>query len=105
MTILGSTFIFAVLTAYTLYRYFITQNDFLADLTLVHVNWNVFYSIFTTMIIYAGSIVKWKVKNILEQLNLCWKIVKNSLFIGCRLFVCRSYIASDVGQTSGRHLP
>lgn len=61
MTILTITFIFDVLTAYTLYRYFIFQNEYLAQLAFVHVNWHIFYSIFTTMIIYAGSTVKRKV--------------------------------------------
>lgn len=67
MTILCGTFIFAVLTAYTIYRYIIIGNDFLGEMTLVHMDWHIIYSFFTIMITFAGSYVKRKVLQVKLQ--------------------------------------
>lgn len=61
MTILGTTFIFAVLTAYTLYRYYITRSKFIEELAITHVIYGILYSIYMIWIIHAGSKLKQKV--------------------------------------------
>lgn len=64
MTILATTFIFAVLTSYTLYRYYIVRSEHLKELSIVHVNWHIFYNVYTILTIHAGSTVKRQVNTV-----------------------------------------
>lgn len=69
MMILAINFVSAVLTAYTLYRFIIIQNDYLGELALVHANWYTYCMYFTTMILFAGSTVEWKVQKTSTETN------------------------------------
>lgn len=55
MGMFANAFIFAVLTCYTVYRYFIYQNEFLQEMMIIQVNWHIFYSFHAVMIICMGS--------------------------------------------------
>lgn len=54
---IGATFVFSVLTFYTLYRYILHQTEFFERLTRIHFDYQIFYAIYIYMVIYAGSII------------------------------------------------
>lgn len=61
MVNIGATFVLSILTWYTLYRYFLHPNAFYTDLLIVHFSILSFFSVFTTVVIYIGSLVRSKV--------------------------------------------
>lgn len=62
LILLASSFIYAVLTAYTVYRYFVAGSEYIGAVAIADMNWNILYSIYTMLIIYAGSTLKRKVR-------------------------------------------
>lgn len=54
---IGATFVYSVLTFYTFYRYILQRNSYHERLTRQHFNYQIFYLIYTNMVIYAGSIL------------------------------------------------
>lgn len=57
MFTIGATFVFSVFTFYTIYGYFLQQNEFFQQLSRIHLDYQIFYAIYTYMVIYAGSII------------------------------------------------
>lgn len=69
---IGQSFIFSVLSFYTFYRYLIEPNEFFKQVALVHFYWQLFYLIYTNMVIYVGSVVTSKV-NIRTKFEMNFK--------------------------------
>lgn len=63
MIITASTFIFSVLTFYTFYRYIVQQHESFKDLLWMHLQWQLFYLIFTLLVIYTANQVTSEVNN------------------------------------------
>lgn len=66
---IGATFVFSVLTFYTLYRYILQRNEFFEKLTRIHLDFQVFYFIYTLTVIYAGSIIAREVNSVSKCFN------------------------------------
>lgn len=77
---IAATFVYSVLTCYTLYRYFLEQNEFFRQLASVHLHWQLFYVIYALAVIYAGNAVASKVYRIYSYVKQCKNT--NKFFLG-----------------------
>lgn len=67
---IGATFVFTILTFYTFCYFLLQQKPLYEQLTLVHFNYQVFYLIYTYMVIYSGSMIAREV-----NINIAYSIV------------------------------
>lgn len=65
MLMLGNSFVYGVVTTYTVYRYNVVRNENLGELTITQINWNILYNILTIFTIHAASALKRKVSGTL----------------------------------------
>lgn len=68
MLCIAMTFIYSILTFYSIYRYASNRNELFEKLTIAHLQMKPFYLMFVFMIAYAGNLVVSNV-NIDKYLN------------------------------------
>lgn len=78
---IGATFIFTVLTCYTLYRYIVQRNALFEQLAYLHINFQVFYTFYAIAVIYAGDLIAREVNSLaisLKHYLTNIQLIKNS---------------------------
>lgn len=55
--IIGGTFTLTILTMYAFYRYHFESNDSFEQLAYSHLDWQIYYVLYTLFVIYGGSIL------------------------------------------------